>query len=119
MTLTQCRQQLEATLTTAGLRVLPAGQAAPPSCFVVQGSPWVAPESLGAGMRGVSWVVVGVVAVASEAGITDAEALADALVTACRSLPPPWGMPTIEAPGLLGLAGAQYLAFRATVQTII
>lgn len=119
MTLTECRRELEATLGAAGLRLLPAGQVAPPSCFVVQGSPWVAPESLGGGQRRVSWVIVGVVAVASEAGITDAENLADGLVTACRSLPPPWGMPTIETPGLLGLAGAQYLAFRATVQTII
>ena len=119
MSLTESRLELEGTLRIASVRVLPAGQVAPPSVFVVQGSPWVSPERLGGLTRRVTWVILGVVALASEAGITDAELLADDIVSACSVLPAPWGMPTIDPPGLLALAGAQYLGFRATIQTVI
>lgn len=111
--------QLQAYLLASGLRVLPAGAASPPSLFVTQGTPWTAPAQLGARARLARFVIVGIVAPSSEAAIEEAEALAENLDLACASLPAPWGMPTVETPGLLVLAGTPYLAFRATIETVI
>jgi hypothetical protein len=119
MTVTQARAELEAVLMEGGLRVLPAGAASPPSVFVTQGTPWTAPAQLGARARYVRWVIVGIVAPSSEASIAEAEALAEQVDLACAALPGPWGMPTVETPGLLVLAGTPYLAFRATIETVI
>lgn len=119
MTITGARTQLESTLTAGGLRVLPAGGASPPSVFITQGVPWTAPAQLGARARVVRWVIVGIVAPSSEASIAEAEALAEQVDLACTGLPAPWGMPTVESPGLLVLAGTPYLAFRATIETVI
>ena len=119
MTLTQARAELEAVLMEGGLRVQPAGVATPPSVFVTQGTPWTEPAQLGARARVSRWVIVGLVAPAAEASIAEAEALAEQVDLACAALPAPWGMPTVETPGLLVLAGTPYLAFRATIETVI
>lgn len=119
MTVTQARAQLEAVLMDGGLRVQPAGVASPPSVFVTQGTPWTAPAQLGGRARIARWVIVGIVAPSSEASIAEAEALAEQVDLACAALPNPWGMPTVETPGLLILAGTPYLAFRATIETVI
>jgi len=119
VTITDSRVQLMGYLVASGLRVLPAGAASPPSVFVTQGTPWTAPAQLGARARLVRWVIVGIVSPPSEAAIEEAEALAEAVDLACAALPGPWGMPTVETPGLLVLAGTPYLAFRATIETVI
>jgi hypothetical protein len=119
MTVTQARAELEAVLMEGGLRVLPAGAASPPSVFVTQGTPWTQPAQLGGRARVAHWVIVGIVAPSSEASIAEAEALAEQVDLACAALPGPWGMPTVETPGLLVLAGTPYLAFRATIETVI
>ena len=119
MTLTESRAVLTQALELAGIRVLPPGQAAPPSAFITQGSPWSVPAQLGAGRRAVRWVIVGVVSVASDAGTGEAEALADLVAEAVRGLPAGWGLASIETPGILSLAGGPYLAFRAELQTVI
>jgi len=119
LTITAARTELEGVLAAGGLRVLPAGAASPPSVFVTQGTPWTAPAQLGARARHLRWVIVGIVAPSSEASIAEAEALAEQVDLACAALPGPWGMPTVETPGLLVLAGTPYLAFRATIETVI
>jgi hypothetical protein len=119
MTVSESRVQLETTLMDAGLRVLPQGVAAPVSIFVAPGSPWVGPSALGGRKRTVNWLIVAVVSIGSEAGIKEAEAMAEALDSAARTLPQPWGVMTIEPPGLMRLGGAVYVAFRATIQTVI
>jgi len=119
VTVTEARTQLESTLTAGGLRVLPAGAASPSSVFVTQGTPWTEPGQLGGRARIARWVIVGIVAPSSEASIAEAEALAEQVDLACYSLPGPWGSPTVETPGLLVLAGTPYLAFRATIETVI
>jgi hypothetical protein len=119
VTVTQARAELEAVLMEGGLRVLPAGAASPPSVFVTQGTPWTQPAQLGGRARILRLVIVGVVAPASEASIAEQEALSEQVDLACAALPGPWGMPTVETPGLLVLAGTPYLAFRATIETVI
>ena len=119
MTITAARSELEGVLAAGGLRVLPAGAASPPSVFVTQGTPWTAPAQMASRRRVVHWVIVGIVAPSSEASIAEAEALAEQVDSACAALGNSWAPPTVETPGLLVLAGTPYLAFRATIETVI
>ena len=119
MTITAARSELEGVLAAGGLRVLPAGAASPPSVFVTQGTPWIEPFLMAGRTRRLRWVIMGIVSPPSEAAIQEAEALAEQVSVVCADLPDPWGMPTVETPGLLVLAGTPYLAFRATIETII
>jgi hypothetical protein len=113
------REELEATLTDGGVRVMPQGQANPPSVFVIPGSPWVAPNALGLRRRLINWSIMCVVSAANEkATIRDTEALAELVTSACTQLVAPWGSPTFNTPGLLILAGLPYIAFRVDIQTV-
>jgi hypothetical protein len=60
-----------------------------------------------------------IVSAGSEVSISDAETLAEAIDVACRTLPDPWGLPTIYAPGYLALSGLPYIAFRVEIRTLI
>jgi hypothetical protein len=113
------RDQLEQALTDGGVRVMPQGQANPPSVFVIPGTPWVQPNSLGMRRRLVNWGIMCVVSAANEkATIRDTESLAELVTTACLQLVAPWGYPTLNTPGLLVLTGLPYIAFRVDIQTV-
>lgn len=119
MILGASRSELEAALQNGGVRVLPAGQASPPSVFIIPGTPWVEPSVLGGSKQLVRWEIMCVVSAASSVAIADQENLAGLVDAACRTLKQPWGLPTFNTPGFLLLGGLPYIAFRVQIVTII
>ena len=119
MTPAESRAFVEQALVKAGLRVLPQGSASPPSVFVAPGNDWISAGQLAFGRAGINWVVVCVVSAANEVAARDIDDLAYAVMSACKNLPPEWGLPEIGAPGVLTLAGLPYLAFRAEIQGVL
>jgi hypothetical protein len=121
VTVTDSRLELEAALSASGIRNLPQGQVAPPSTFIIPGSPnWLEPSVLGGGKRWVNWVIMCVVSVASQVAIEDQEQFADAVTSAIATLSDPWQrLPVINTPGFLMLAGLPYSAFRVDIRTVI
>jgi hypothetical protein len=116
MTITEARQELEAGIAAAGLRIgePAAGRIALPCVVIVGAEPWFVPAQLGAGIGQVTLDAVGLIALVSDTIAMQAlEAMALDLARAIRELPD-WTAPTVHRPGTTPAAGQVYQSVRVT-----
>jgi len=108
--ITESRLAIGAALEAVGLRVAyDPGLVQPPAVLVAPTDPWITPGKLSQRSRSIRWRLVAVAGKA-DAAVTVGE-LEDLVATVAMAvLPAGCDWPVFDTPGLVDLAGAQYLA---------